>query len=87
MLSAITHLRLAAAAWHARFQAFADGISFPRGEGPAARPRAHGASSVDVRYNNVLDRLAFGSGYASGGTNYVFPYATRHVMVSVRRAF
>jgi outer membrane receptor protein involved in Fe transport len=46
-----------------------------------------GASSVGLRVNNVFDRLAFGGGYASGGTNYVFPFATRHVMLSVRRAF
>ncbi|MBI2409126.1 MAG: TonB-dependent receptor [Gemmatimonadetes bacterium] len=48
---------------------------------------ARGGSSVGLRVNNVFDRLAFGGGYASGGTNYVFPFATRHVMVSVRRAF
>ncbi|MBI5600958.1 MAG: TonB-dependent receptor [Gemmatimonadetes bacterium] len=48
---------------------------------------ARGASTVTVRVNNVLDRLAYGGGYAGGGTNYVFPFATRHLMVSVRRAF
>jgi iron complex outermembrane receptor protein len=46
-----------------------------------------GGSSVDVRVNNVLDRLAFGGGYASDGTNYVFPFAGRHAMVTVRRHF
>ncbi len=48
---------------------------------------ARGASGVSVRVNNLFDRLAFGGGYASDGTNYVFPFATRHVMISVRRAF
>ncbi len=48
---------------------------------------SRGASAVTVRVNNVLDRLAFGGGYAGDGTNYVFPFATRHVMVNVRRAF
>ncbi len=47
----------------------------------------HGATAVTLRVNNVGDRLAFGGGYASGGTNYVFPFATRHVMVNVRRSF
>jgi outer membrane receptor protein involved in Fe transport len=46
-----------------------------------------GASSVAVRLNNVLDRLAFGGGYASEGTNYVFPFATRHLMLTLRRRF
>ncbi len=46
-----------------------------------------GASSVTVRVNNVFDRVAFGGGYASDGTNYVFPFATRHVMFSLRRTF
>jgi len=46
-----------------------------------------GASTVTLRVNNVLDRLAYGGGYASGGTNYVFPFATRHLMVDVRRTF
>jgi iron complex outermembrane receptor protein len=46
-----------------------------------------GATSVSARVNNVLDRLAYGGGYASGGTNYVFPFATRHLMLSIRRAF
>jgi len=53
----------------------------------AAATWAHGATSVTVRVNNVSDRLAFGGGYASGGTNYVFPFATRHVMVNLRRGF
>ncbi len=48
---------------------------------------SHGASTVALRVNNLFDRLAFGGGYASGGTNYVFPFATRHVMVNLRRAF
>lgn len=48
---------------------------------------SRGASTVTVRVNNALDRLAYGGGYAADGTNYVFPFATRHVMVSVRRAF
>jgi len=48
---------------------------------------ARGANAVTLQVNNVLDRLAFGGGYASGGTNYVFPFATRHLMVDVRRAF
>jgi len=46
-----------------------------------------GAASLSVRLHNVLDRLAFGGGYASEGTNYVFPFATRHLMVTVRRRF
>jgi len=45
------------------------------------------ALAVTVRVNNVLDRLAYGGGYASGGANYVFPFATRHVMVDLRRTF
>jgi iron complex outermembrane receptor protein len=53
----------------------------------AALSWARGASAVTVRVNNVLDRMAFGGGYASGGVNYVFPFATRHVMVDLRRAF
>ncbi len=53
----------------------------------AALSWAHGASAVTVRVNNVLDRIAFGGGYASGGANYVFPFATRHVMVDLRRTF
>jgi len=53
----------------------------------AAVTWAHGASQVTLRVNNLLDRLAFGSGYASGGVNYVFPYASRHLMVDVRREF
>lgn len=48
---------------------------------------ARGGSAVTVRVNNVLDRLAYGGGYASGGANYVFPFATRHVMIDVRRLF
>jgi iron complex outermembrane receptor protein len=48
---------------------------------------AHGGSAVTVRVNNVLDRLAYGGGYASGGANYVFPFATRHVMIDLRRRF
>jgi iron complex outermembrane receptor protein len=48
---------------------------------------SRGASAVTARVNNVLDRLAFGGGYAGGGTNYLFPFATRHLMVNVRRAF
>ena len=40
-----------------------------------------------MRVNNVLDRLAYGSGYASAGVNYVFPFAARHLMIDVRRGF
>ncbi len=53
----------------------------------AAVSWARGASQVTVRVNNVLDRLAYGSGYASAGVNYVFPFATRHLMIDVRRSF
>jgi len=53
----------------------------------AAVSWARGASQVTVRVINMLDRLAYGSGYASGGVNYVFPFATRHLMIDVRRAF
>ncbi len=48
---------------------------------------SRGASMVTVRMNNLFDRLAYGGGYASDGTNYVFPFATRHVMFDVRRTF
>lgn len=47
----------------------------------------HGATAISVRVNNVLDRLAYGGGYAIDGTNYVFPFATRHLMLDLRRAF
>jgi iron complex outermembrane receptor protein len=48
---------------------------------------SRGRSSLVVRVNNLFDRLAFGGGYASDGTNYVFPFATRHLMVTLRRTF
>jgi iron complex outermembrane receptor protein len=44
-------------------------------------------TALTVRVNNVFDRLAYGGGYESGGTNYVFPFATRHLMVDLRRRF
>jgi iron complex outermembrane receptor protein len=53
----------------------------------AAASWTHGMTSVTVRVNNVGDRLAFGGGYESEGTNYVFPFATRHVLVNLRRGF
>ena len=53
----------------------------------AAAAWAHGAAQVSLRVNNLLDQLAFGSGYARGGVNYVFPHASRHLMVDVRWAF
>ena len=53
----------------------------------AALSWARGGTQVTVRLNNVFDQLAFGGGYASGGTNYVFPFATRHVMLDFRQAF
>jgi iron complex outermembrane receptor protein len=53
----------------------------------AALSWRRGGTAVTVRLNNAFDRLAYGGGYTSGGTNYVFPYATRHVMVDVRRSF
>jgi iron complex outermembrane receptor protein len=53
----------------------------------AALTWSQGASAVTLRLNNVFNRLAFGGGYASDGTNYVFPFATRHVMFAVRRTF
>lgn len=48
---------------------------------------SRGATSVVARVNNVFDRLAYGGGYASDGVNYVFPFATRHALVTVRQAF
>ncbi|MBW7934574.1 MAG: TonB-dependent receptor [Gemmatimonadaceae bacterium] len=48
---------------------------------------SRGATSIVARVNNLFDRLAYGGGYASEGTNYVFPFATRHVLVTVRRTF
>jgi len=53
----------------------------------AAVAWTHGASQVTLRVNNLLDQLAFGSGYASSGVNFVFPYASRHLMVDVRWGF
>jgi iron complex outermembrane receptor protein len=53
----------------------------------AAVQWARGATELGLRVNNVLDHIAFGGGYASGGVNYVFPYATRHVMLDLRRRF
>ena len=65
--------------WQARLPAYA--------LADAALSWAHGATAVSVRVNNVFDRLAYGGGYASEGTNYVFPFAMRHVMIDLRRTF
>ncbi|HEY5490856.1 MAG TPA: TonB-dependent receptor [Gemmatimonadaceae bacterium] len=53
----------------------------------AAVSWGHGATQLTVRMNNVMDQLAYGSGYASDGVNYVFPFATRHLMIDMRRWF
>ncbi len=53
----------------------------------AALTWTRGATQLTVRVNNLLDRLAYGGGYASDGVNYVFPFATRHLMLDVRRQF
>ena len=53
----------------------------------AAVSWGHGDSQLTLRVNNLFDQLAYGGGYASDGVNYVFPFATRHLMIDVRRWF
>jgi outer membrane receptor protein involved in Fe transport len=53
----------------------------------AALQWVHGSTELGARVNNVLNQLAYGGGYASGGVNHVFPFATRHVMLELRRRF
>ena len=46
---------------------------------------ARGANAVRLDINNVLNVNAYASGYTDGSNRYLYPIATRNVMVTVRR--
>jgi len=48
---------------------------------------ASGPTSVRLDLSNILDTDAYASGYTDGTFRYLFPIATRNVLVTVRREF
>ncbi|MEA3244811.1 MAG: hypothetical protein U9Q74_01515, partial [Gemmatimonadota bacterium] len=46
-----------------------------------------GAGSVRVDVNNLLNAGAYAAGYTDGSMRYLFPIATRNLLVTVRRSF
>lgn len=46
-----------------------------------------GPTSVRLDINNILNAGAYASGYTDGTDRYLFPIATRNVLVTVRRTF
>lgn len=46
-----------------------------------------GPASVRLDVNNILNADAYAAGYTDGTSRFLFPIATRNVLVTVRRAF